>query len=384
MASACSPTSRGFTSLIRSQKLTLWGPPYQMARLSPGSSPSSSKPPIHILGLGNLGCLFAHALATLPSPPPTTLLFHRPTQLEEWEHAGRQMTITTNGTPSSSSGYAVEVIQPPSRPVHNGFSSQSEEIIQHLILTTKTTHTLKALASIKQRLNASSTILFTQNGMGTIEQATAHLFPDPSTRPSYLACITSHGIYSTSSFRSVHAGFGTVAIGPVRPLDPPKPQVSYLQQEILQCSILASTPVPANDLFILQIEKLIINAMINPLTFIFRLHNGELFPRLAILSLMRLLLSEAHAVITSLPQLQNQGNGRERLEVERLEKAVLEVARKTARNKSSMFQDGEKGRETEIACINGWLVDRGRERGARSHQMAVDLEAFLKSRSILR
>ncbi len=63
---------------------------------SPGSMNSSSGR-IHVLGLGNLGRLFAHELAIQPSPPPITLLLHRRSLLEEWGNVGKKIEITTEG-----------------------------------------------------------------------------------------------------------------------------------------------------------------------------------------------------------------------------------------------------------------------------------------------
>jgi len=321
---------------------------------------SSSSARIHVLGLGNLGRLFAHELALQPNAPPIVLLLHRPSLLEEWDEAGRKIEIITEGVTSSSSNYNVELVS--QRP-------GQEEIIENLIVATKTLNTVKALSSLTHRLTHNSTVLFTQNGMGTIDEVTNALFPNPSSRPHYLASVTSHGVYTLAPFRSVHAGLANVRIG--RALLPGQPdarhssQPKHLIDRIVNSKGLAAKEVDPQELTRLQLEKLVINAMINPLTVIFNCENGELFNRGLIVHLMRLMLAEASLVIQSLPELQDDPETASRFSVQKLETIVLDVAEKTAKNTSSMLQDRRAGRPTEIDYINGYIVKRGKELGVK-------------------
>jgi len=311
---------------------------------------------IHVLGLGNLGRLFAHELAIQPSPPPITLLLHRQDLVTEWETAEKKIEIKTEGVVASSSDYDVELV-----------SQEQGGILENLIVATKTLNTAKALSSIKHRLASSSTILFTQNGMGTVEDVTSSVFPNPSTRPYYLKSITSHGVYSLGPFRSVHAGLANVTIG--RAILPGQPdtrnpsQSQYLIDRIVGCSGLEAKEVEPHELIRLQLEKLVVNAMINPLTAIFNCKNGELFNRGSIVHLMRLLLAEASQVIQLMSELHNDPETASRFSTQKLETIVLDVAEKTAKNTSSMLQDVRAGRATEIDYINGYIVKRGKEQG---------------------
>lgn len=306
-------------------------------------------PKIHILGLGNLGRLFAHALASKPNPPSITLLFHRPNLLQEWEEAGQKIHITTQGQTSSSGSFEVEEVF--------DVNKLNSEKIDNLIVTTKTINTAKAINAVKSRLGKGSTILFAQNGMGTIEEVTRSLFSNEEEQPSFLAAITSHGVYSQGPFRSVHAGLANVTIGPVNTRGE---KSQYLVDQVVGSPVLAATEVTSEELLKLQLEKLVVNAMMNPLTVLFECKNGELFNRAPILGLMRLLLAEASEVLRSLPE---SSNDMERFSTKTLEERVLSVAEKTAQNTSSMLQDVQAGRETEIEYINGWIVRKGNENG---------------------
>jgi 2-dehydropantoate 2-reductase len=309
---------------------------------------------IHVLGVGNLARLFAHALSKSPNPPPITLLFHRQSLLEEWEKARCNIEITTNGVVSTSSNYEAEVVEE---------QEGHQDIIENLIVTTKTVNTVKAIFSVKHRLISNSTLLFTQNGMGSIEEVTSSIFSNTSKRPHYLTAITSHGVYSTGPFRSVHAGLANITIGRPQTQTRQSPQSRYLLDLIVAAPSLAAKEVSPEELTRLQLEKLVINAMINPLTVIFNCRNGELFTRGPIMRVMRLLLLEVSQVILSLPELRDDPTTTSRFSKESLEEVVLDVAAKTAKNTSSMLQDVRAGRATEIDYINGYIVRRGRELG---------------------
>ena len=348
----------------------------------PAHRPGGFNGRVHIQGIGNIGKLLAHSLATVSDRPPIVLMLHRSGLIQAWETAGHAIDLITDGISNKQEGYEVEVIRGSSeedRPLapRRSRSDSAGDVIHNLIIATKTIHTVSALSAIKSRLTQDSTILFTQNGMGTIDEVNAKLFQDVTTRPKYLTAIISHGVYSQGLFSSVHAGFGTTTIG----LVPQTPHTdaggprnedvgkgsplssSYLPNLITQASVLAATVVSPVELMQIQFEKLIINAMMNPLTVVFDCRNGELFKQANTLRIMQLLLSEASHVIRSLPELQHvQGVG-SRFSRERLEGVVLRVAEKTARNFSSMLQDARAGRETEIDYINGYIVKRGEQLG---------------------
>jgi 2-dehydropantoate 2-reductase len=214
--------------------------------------------------------------------------------------------------------------------------------------------------------------------MGTIDEANSQVFKDVSTRPNYLTSITSHGVFTQGPFSSVHAGQAFISIG--RSLQSPTPtnpsKAQYLIDKILEAPVLAAKEYPSQELLYLQLEKLVINAMINPLTAIFDCRNGELFDKGPVVEMMRLLLQEAAQVIELLPEIRDSGepNIEERFSTQELEVKVLDVAEKTAKNTSSMLQDVRAGRQTEIDYINGWIVKRGMQLGVECEHNAKLVE----------
>lgn len=315
---------------------------------------SDNSQPIFVLGSsGNIGKLFSKALASKPQPPPITLLLHRSNLLEAWKEAGNTIELITDGIKDRSGKYNVEDI--------SASSSEADlpgSVIKNLIVATKTIHTVAALLSIRNRLDASSTILFAQNGMGTVEEVNQEVFAEDSSRPRYLACVVSHGLYTQGPFSAVHAGRGTVVIGDVQA---GQQNEAFITRQVMQTPLLGPKQVCSSDLKLLQLEKLVMNAIINPLTVIFNCRNGELFSRPLIAQLMDGLLSEISQVIRALPELHGDPGIQDWFSVERLRSLVLNIADVTAQNMSSMLQDVRAGRPTEIDYINGYVVRRGEE-----------------------
>lgn len=110
----------------------------------------------------------------------------------------------------------------------------------------------------------------------------------------------------------------------------------------------------ANDVAGLAWGKLVINAAINPLTALLRVPNGQLLERPEARALMGLAASEAAAAGLA------QGL---HLPFDDPVAAAEDVARRTAVNHSSMYQDVQRGRPTEIDAICGAVVQAGERVG---------------------
>ena len=98
--------------------------------------------------------------------------------------------------------------------------------------------------------------------------------------------------------------------------------------------------------------KLVISAAINPLSALLRVPNGELLARPAARELLGLAAAEAAAIGAA------QGL---RLPFADPVAAAEDVARSTAANHSSMYQDVQRGRPTEIDAICGAVVAAARQ-----------------------
>ena len=111
-----------------------------------------------------------------------------------------------------------------------------------------------------------------------------------------------------------------------------------------------------------QYYKLLVNAVINPVTALTRQQNGIVLSP-ALRSSVQAVLAEAVAVAAA------EGLA---IQEEAAVELVFSVAEKTAANTSSMLQDVLRGRSTEIEAINGYFV-----RQAEKHGIAVPVNGAL-------
>ena len=318
---------------------------------------------IYILGLGNIGKLVADSLRGIPNPPSIKFLVHRQEHVEAWRKDGQKLEIITKGISQTRSGFVLELIE------------EADEIILHLVISVKAQNTVAALQTIAHRLTKDSTIVFLQNGMGILDEINDTVFKDEKMRPNYVPGIVTHGVHSASAFGAVHAGMGHIALAFIPRSQPVDTNLrstdstsialstAYLLQTMARTPVLAAVTLSINDFVQIQFEKLAINAIVNPLTVMFRCRNGELFKTQPVTKIMRMLLSEISLVIRSLPELQHLPSIQSRFAPERLEAQILCTIEKTSANYSSMLQDLRQGRDTEIDYINGYIVKRGEKLG---------------------
>ncbi|KAJ4983435.1 putative 2-dehydropantoate 2-reductase [Stagonosporopsis vannaccii] len=377
---------------------------------------------VHVLGVGNVGTFVAHAIRGVPNPPPVTLLFPSWDRLNAWRDSPQRLAVVTEGDAEVRDGYDAELAIPRVRFHGNEvglvgthgephtLAGEATAPIHSLVVCCKAPTVLQGLSAVKHRLHRDSVVLLLQNGMGLVDELNRDLFPDPATRPHYMLGINSHGLHSSPAapFTTTHAGFGTISLGilpherdrdpsaPYAPRDrlrphsnavqhspaphgsqdnhvalpapasvPWTPNQRYLLRTLLRTPVLSATAFSPPDLLQMQLEKLAVNCIVNPLTVLLDARNGAILYNYALTRAIRLLLSEISLVFRSLPELQYIPNVSTRFDPGRLETLVVSVAQKTKDNVSSMLADARAGRQTEIDYINGWIVKRGDQLGIR-------------------
>ncbi|KAK3692022.1 ketopantoate reductase PanE/ApbA C terminal-domain-containing protein [Podospora appendiculata] len=362
------------------------------------SSPGSSDR-IYILGIGNLGRLYATALAERVEAH-VTLVFHRKSMLEQWM-ANPGIEITRHGTKKKTSAFDVEwwtEEKPDVGPVREICDGRH---VPNLIVTTKAPDALPQTDRLRRYLDARSTVAFVQNGMSKLwppygAEYSGSRFP-PSQHPNWILCVTTHGVTSLGPFRSIHASPADVSMGPVLLNPGIEAKSEYLMDQIVKAPHLAAKRHPPSTLWVLQLEKLVVNSIINPLTALLRCKNGLLFsnPGGNAEKVMELLLSEASQVLQALVNddssyeiVSAMNSSTETGDVDRTRQTLLErfstqqlramlrhVGEKVKDNTSSMLQDVTSGKQTEVREFNGWLVDTAGYLGidATNHKTVCEL-----------
>ncbi|MBL0434008.1 2-dehydropantoate 2-reductase [Aeromonas hydrophila] len=292
----------------------------------------TSSPQWTLLGCGALGGVFASLLTQ--SGQATRVLLrerHRSTL-----HPGIDFTSLEGHT---------QLIN-----IERGFISQPGQV-KRLLVMTKAGQVIEALTPLVGKLAAGVPIVLLHNGMGIAEQVVT-LFP----HNPIIAGVTSHGAMQSGHFVFRHTGKGETWLGPVNE--------AARAHAALADDLAAALGQAGWDEQIQarQWQKLAINCAINPLTALYKLKNGELAgPRFADA------LQQICVEVADVMQAEGQPTGSDELL-----RRVMTVVELTADNYSSMYQDMEQGRETEIEAITGFLLAR-----AASHGIAVPVNQGL-------
>jgi len=359
--------------------------------------PSRSEPNpgrrVHILGVGNLGRLYASSLASL-AEAPVTLVLHRKSLLEQWI-SDPAIEITRRGLTERASAFDAEwwtEEKPLVGPIREACDGTK---IRNLIVGTKAPDALPQVDRLRRYLDGSSTVAFVQNGMNRLWPPNGAMYNSkrfpPQQHPSWIVCVTTHGVTSLGAFKSAHASPADVAMGPVLLNPKTQSESEFLMDQILRAPHLAARKVATCALWVLQLEKLVVNSTINPMTALLRCKNGLLFSRPGGNSerVMDLLVAEASLVLQALVQ---DNSSREiladaesfsstqsallaRFSFSQLRAMLRHVGEKVKDNTSSMLQDVTSGKQTEIREFNGWFVEMAEYLGveAPNHKMICEL-----------
>ncbi|GAA3403912.1 ketopantoate reductase family protein [Paenibacillus hodogayensis] len=216
-----------------------------------------------------------------------------------------------------------------------------------VLLTVKQKHlTERLLQAVSRLAGEKGRVLCFQNGIGHVERLAAHMPPDAI----YLA-VTTEGAKRLSGNRVAHTGEGITRIGPA--LDAGNssfsPQNAEFAQKMLENALQEAgfRTFLSNQMREVVWNKLLLNAVINPLTALLRIRNGELPETNIRRGLMRGLLDEGIAVANA-AGIATRGD---------LWEQLLDLCARTAANSSSMLQDLSGGRMTEIDWINGAILE---------------------------
>jgi 2-dehydropantoate 2-reductase len=203
-----------------------------------------------------------------------------------------------------------------------------------VLLTVKSYDTARALKAV--RLSRGGAVLTLQNGVGNAERVAAKFGPRRT-----LAGVTSCGALLAGAGRVVHTGRGPTVVGEW------SKGTSIPAREV--AALLNSAGIPtkvSRDIRTELWRKVVVNAAINPLTALTGLPNRAVVETRGLRDLAAAVVEEAERVARA----RRISLGRDPLG------RVLEVARRTGANRSSMLRDLEQGRRTEIEAITGALL----------------------------
>ncbi|KAJ1735613.1 2-dehydropantoate 2-reductase (Ketopantoate reductase) (KPA reductase) (KPR) [Coemansia biformis] len=338
--------------------------------------------PIHVLGAGAVGLLFASHLRR--SGHPVTVLLRSQSAAERFCRRGGRIDVVDDWArpPPAESGAAAAAADGIQAEALAAQGDGGRGVISHLLVATKAQDTIRAFAAVRHRLGPQSTVALLQNGMGVLDAIQAEFYPQSQSQsqggpvaatPTFIVGTTSHGCYRVPAedFVTHHASMGacSFAVHPPLPGAPTTlPESAQEMADALRRLPLAAVEASWPDLHLQLLLKLAANAVINPTTALVGCCNGHIWPdnppassslgAAATAGYLPLACAEIAAVYErAYPDL------RSKLAAAAVEQHVTHILRVTARNRSSMMQDIAAGRATEVDWINGHLVRLGERHG---------------------
>ena len=294
--------------------------------------------PWHICGVGAIGSLWASALTHRGFR--VTLLLKDAAQLAQYQAAGG-IRVTED---EDLSFVKAEALVP---------SNRLDTKIKHLLVCCKSYATIEAILPWRQHLADDAQIVLLQNGMGSA-QALQRALPKAN-----IYCATStDGAWRKGPFDVVRAGKGETLIGSFSD-HLHEAEIPDAMQTLLQMSHVSADgkdQLPTlniawhTDIRTPMWHKLAINSVINALTAIYQCANGELINHPQGRPRLQQLCIETQDVMARLG-IAPMGQG--------LLKTALRILQQTALNKSSMLQDCQAGRPTEVEAINHYIIEQG-------------------------
>lgn len=296
-----------------------------------------------IIGAGSLGLLFAAKLSSFCEH--MTVIARTKEQADQLAQKGILLGGTIERHRTTRGGliefsYYQEDKESLTR------TSSLPQPMDYIFLMVKQPAITKELAKYIDSLSSETTHLVSfQNGIG--HEA---LLNEGGGENKLLLAVTTEGARRESLTEVSHTGQGITYIG--------ASEHTNLDQEnsthFLLVNLLEEAgfqTLMSKNMEIRIWSKLVINAVINPLTAILRVKNGELLESAWTRELMLDLYREA-CLVAEAKDIQLPDD---------LWQTILTVCEATSRNHSSMLQDIEQSRTTEIDRINGSLLQMAEE-----------------------
>ncbi|MCP3741733.1 2-dehydropantoate 2-reductase [Rossellomorea sp. BNER] len=213
-----------------------------------------------------------------------------------------------------------------------------------IIVAVKQYHLTNVIPQIKTHSN-NKPILFLQNGIGHLK------YMESLSNPTLIVGAVEHGAQKVSDSSILHNGVGKTNIALYKGSYESLQKVKSLSSQNFSFSI-------QDNYEEMLIRKLIKNAIINPLTALLNVPNGELVLNCHYREVMKGIYNEFENIFPQLNQIVSY------VEVE-------EICRNTSENRSSMLMDFELNRRTEIEAILGAPLEIARERQVETPMISL-------------
>jgi 2-dehydropantoate 2-reductase len=221
------------------------------------------------------------------------------------------------------------------------------------VVATKAYEALAAVQTIvaggRMRAAPTPSVLFLQNGWGTVDQVKGEL---PNSAAIFSGSVLTGFERRSPSHVNINVHGDSIRVGSLVGSD--------AEVGLKFCNVSAKGFLPfvyEPDIEPIILKKLLYNACLNPVGALTRCCYGELAENKNTVDLMCGIADEAVNVIRAARGLSLFSSGRDYI----LNELIPNKIPKTAAHRSSMLQDIEAGRKTEIAYLNGAISKMGKQ-----------------------
>jgi len=226
-------------------------------------------------------------------------------------------------------------------------TSDKNRPIDIILICVKSYQLNQAITDIEALISDDTLVITTHNGLGAMNNQSAQLLQNNVV----LDLLTTHGSLKVAENEVIHTGSGTSHLG-----------LKFGCKEIHSGHNIQKTLIPllnktlpdviwCDDILLKQWVKLTINCVINPLTALFDIKNGDISDD-KFTKTIEQIIDE----VISVAQVNNIN-----LNKKDLLQTVSLVAKNTSKNSSSMRCDVQGNKETEVEYINGYIHKLGQE-----------------------
>jgi len=181
-------------------------------------------------------------------------------------------------------------------------------------------------------------LLFVQNGMGHLS-----LLEKINTRSIFIGSVE-HGALRVNNHTVSHTGIGVTKLAIYRIVEGDR----WILDKLILQSIKNFPAQFEQEYMVMLKKKLVVNAVINPLTAILGVTNGSLLTNKSHQMLFEQLFEEVCLALS--------------LERHTYYENLVHVCKNTAINESSMLKDVKNGRRTEIDAILGYVLEEAQRK----------------------
>ena len=289
---------------------------------------------VAIIGAGSIGQLLFHDLRFSDDVNPVFIDTRLPPNAPGTSYVFEYCKEADPSESSSETVFEIHAEKPAVKEAYQGMVFPGEKAAGQdlIIITVKANQCSKVLQSLKGDLPEHIPVVLLMNGMGIWEEART-ILPNP-----FWTGVTSRG--AVHEGRTVYPrGNGPTYIGSPEH-QKPVPEIELLAKGI---GAILSPCIKEK-----QLQKLLVNACINPLTALHQCKNREIAA--AYKNEAREIFSEIYPILKTLGLAVSADSAFD---------LVLSVAEKTGENYSSMAVDFKKHRASELEYILGYILKKG-------------------------